>query len=220
MSVTPTKPLTPRQSLLTVGLAIATLLLGLIPTAEADDAALYARKAPPGSAFIRIFNNSHAHTQQAAINNLSLKASGKFNTSPYQFLPAKQYQLTLAGITIPVSLEPDHAYTFYLDATDNIVTVEGAIFKNKRKALIEFYNLTSTPLTLKTSDGKVTVIEPVSPQSRGFREINAVNLGLSAFAEGRKLADAKPIQLKRAQIFSLFAISTSPTKPALFWATN
>ncbi len=197
-------------------LALATLLLTTL-NVKASEEALYGPKAPPGSAFIRIFNSSQAAMLTASIGSKSLTAKGVYSASKYQFLPAGEYTLNIKQSQQPLVLEADHYYTAFLNKSGAISTIEGQAFSQRKKALIAFYNLTDIPLTLKTDNGKGTVIKGVEPNNSGFREVNAVKISLAVFNAQKKIVSASPIALKRGEIFNLFAVSQPNTNPSLVW---
>ncbi|UZE96306.1 alginate O-acetyltransferase AlgF [Alkalimarinus alittae] len=200
-------------------LSLSTMAALLLTTlnVNADDEALYGPKAPPGSAFIRIFNSSQAAMLTASIGSKTLTAEGVYSASEYQFLPAGEYTLNLKQSQQPLVLEAGHYYTAYLNKSGAISTIEGQAFSQRKKALIAFYNLTDAPLTLKTDNGKGTVIKGVDSNNSGFREVNAVKISLAVFNEQKKIASASPIALKRGEIFNLFAISQPNAHPSLVW---
>lgn len=203
--------------LLRASLAICTALLLTTLNVKADDEALYGPKAPSGSAFIRLFNSSQSTSASATIGSKTLTAEGAYNASQYQFLPAGEYTLKMNNLEQPIALEADHYYTAYLNNAGAIATVEGQAFNQRKKALIAFYNLTDAPLTLKTDNGKGTVIKDVNSNNSGFRAVNAVKISLAVFNEHAKVVSASPVALKRGEIFNLFAIKKPNAQPSLVW---
>lgn len=184
---------------------------------RANEEALYGPVAPPGSAFIRLFNNAPSTALSAIIGGKQLDVDGAYSASGYQFLPAGEYSLEMKSLSRQLTLDADHYYTAYVDASGKIAVVEGRGFDQRKKALIAFYNLTASPLSLKTANGKGTVVADVASNESGFREVNAVKIGLAAFINEEKIVDAKPVVLKRGKTFSLFAIGNSNDRPALVW---
>ena len=200
---------------LMLSLTIA-IILGAV-NASANEEAVYGPVAPPGSAFIRIFNNSQATTQSATIGGKSLTVEGAYNAGAYKFFPAEDYKLTIKNNDLTIKLETNHYYTVYLNAENEVTVVEGRGFKQRKKALLAFYNLLNNPISIKTANGKATVIKPVDKNFAGFREVNAVKITLAAFNETEKVLNAKPIALKRGKIFSLFATNNASGQVALVW---
>lgn len=185
--------------------------------ASANEEAVYGPVAPPGSAFIRVFNNGQATTQSATIGGKSLTVEGAYNAGPYKFFPAEDYKLTIKNNELKIKLEADHYYTAYLNAENEVTVAEGRGFKQRKKALLAFYNLLNNPISIKTANGKSTVIKSVDKNFAGFREVNAVKITLAAFNETKKVLDAKPIALKRGKIFSLFATNNASGQATLVW---
>ena len=204
-------------SIWTLSLYLMTALLFYTGSVNASEEALYGPKAPPGSAFVRVFNNAQSALLTANVGGKTMTAEGAYGASAYEFLPAGEYTLSIKNIDHTLTLAADHYYTAYLDASGKISTVEGRAFNQRKKSLIVFYNLTEAPLTLKTENGKGTVIKDVASKTSGFREVNAVKIGLAAFNETAKVVSASPIVLKRGEIFSLFATSNPSAHPTLVW---
>ena len=98
--------------------------------------------------------------------------------------------------------------------------IKDVAFDNPRKALLSFYNLTSNGgVTLKTSDGKVAVIDAVGSLDVANREINAVSIALGAFQSDKALATTSEVNLQRGKVFSVFAIDVGG-EPRLVVAEN
>jgi len=196
--------------------SLAITLLSSSLTTNASDEGLYDPKAPAGSAFIRIFDNTSSSSFTAKIGGKTLKSSDS-NVSPYQFFPQGDYTLDMNGKSYQLPLEANHYYTAYIKPAGDIGVVEGRKFDQRKKALIAFYNFTETPLALKTVNGKSSVLAPVDASDSGFREVNAVKITLATFNETQKLISAGTVALKRGKVFNLFAFIDSNNQPALTW---
>ena len=207
-----------KKSRLSIFFSVIALFLLVQFNVMANEEALYDPVAPPGSAFIRIFNNDQSSELSATIGEKPLKAKDACSASEYHFVPAGNYELEIKGIRRMLNLEADHYYTAYLDALGEIAFIEGRPFNQRKKALIAFYNLIeNASLALMTANGKVSVIKPVDFNGIGFREVNAVKINLSAYQGTEKIVDAKSILLKRGKVFSLFACGSLNNRPTLVW---
>ncbi|MDX1694842.1 MAG: alginate O-acetyltransferase AlgF [Ketobacteraceae bacterium] len=188
--------------------------------AYANEDALYAREAPAGASFVRIFNAS------TSVGPMDVSVDGKLFTDLNLFSATPYYVVTDNNIAVVVSgkkttLEPgkDKAYTIVATDTDMLV-IEDTIFESRRKALISFYNLVnSSALSLKANDGKVDVISNVGFGQRLQRQINATTLSFSIHSEDKSLATTPTVRLERGEVSSLFVVG-APELPRPVWVKN
>ncbi|AYC31880.1 alginate O-acetyltransferase AlgF [Pseudomonas cavernae] len=195
----------------------ALLLAGLFTwqAQAASDAALYGPTAPKGSAFVRLYNASNQEVS-ANVGNTKLDDVGPLGSSDFSFLPGGSYSAQVGSQRVPVKLGPDRYYTLVNLPGAQPQLVEEPPFKNKQKALLRVQNLSDTPLTLKTADGKTPVVENVAPQGHGDREINPVKVDLALFAGDQKVSDLKPVALARGEAVCLY-VTGSAGKLAPVW---
>jgi len=188
---------------------------------QAGEDALYAADAPDGATFIRVVNaDVSGNIPQARIGGKAIKDIEPLAASPYIHLPAGTYQLEVGEQAAPVTMEKDRFYTAVVLDSGELEILADQAFENPRKALISFYNLTDTGgISLKTADGKVSVIEPVQSLAVANREINAVKVALAAFDSGDALARTSPVNLQRGTVFSFFMIDVGGS-PRLVVAEN
>lgn len=206
----------------TIKAVFAVLLSLLVPlSAQAGEDALYAAEAPDGATFIRVVNADVSGTiPQAEIGGKAIKDIAPMDASPYIYLPAGTYELSVGDQAAPVTMEKNRFYTAVVLDSGELKILSDKTFKNPRKALVSFYNLTGDGgISLKTADGKVSVIEPLGPVSVGNREINAVKISLGAFADGETVALTPPVNLQRGKVFSFFVIDAGGS-PQLLVAEN
>lgn len=183
-------------------------LLVSINTAQAGEDALYAADAPDGAAFIRVVNaDASGSIAQATVGGKVIKEIAPLEASPYIYLSAGNYQVDVAGKQVSVTMKKEEFYTVVVRNSGEVKVLKDVTFDNPRKALLSFYNLTDTGgVTLKTSDGKVDVIDSVGSLAVANREINAVRIALGAFQSGQALAKTGEVNLQRGKVFSVFAI--------------
>lgn len=202
--------------------AVTLLLSLLFPVlGQAGEDALYAADAPDGATFIRVVNaDVNGNIPQAKIGGKAIKDIEPLAASPYIHLPAGTYQLEVGDQAAPVTMEKDRFYTAVVLDSGELEIMPDKSFENPRKALISFYNLTEdSGISLKTANGKVSVIDPVESLSVANREINAVKVALSAFASGEALASTSPVNLQRGTVFSFFIMDVGGS-PRLVVAEN
>ncbi|GAA0847628.1 alginate O-acetyltransferase AlgF [Marinobacter szutsaonensis] len=203
--------------------ALSLLLVFLLTplAAQAGEDALYAAEAPDGAAFIRVVNADIKGTvPEASIGGKSLKDIEPLQASPYIYLPEGGYQLSVAGRSAEVTMAKNQFYTAVVMDSGELMVLEDQAFNNPRKALISFYNLTpDSPVSLKTADGKVEVIQGLESMDVANREINAVKVSLGAFDDGQALATTPPVNLQRGKVFSFFALEVEGS-PRLIVSEN
>jgi alginate O-acetyltransferase complex protein AlgF len=190
----------------------------LAPRAHAADEGVYGPVAPPGSAFIRVFNATAQGELEGRVGDKVLSDIASFNASEFVFLPAGKYTLSIAGVNQDVTLKPDRYYTAALKGRE-IKLLENDRFANRLKALVVVYNLVDGgALSLKTQDGR-PVVENVGANTFGQREVNAVRANLALFEGDKKVAEVKPMNLERGRAFSLF-VAGSREQPVTAWVVN
>jgi alginate O-acetyltransferase complex protein AlgF len=149
-----------------------------------------------------------------------IKEVSPLEASPYIYLSEGNYQVDVAGQKTSVNMKKNEFYTVVVLDSGEMKVMKDVAFDNPRKALLSFYNLTSNSgVTLKTSDGKVAVIDAVGSLDVANREINAVSIALGAFQSNKALATTSEVNLQRGKVFSVFAIDVGG-EPRLVVAEN
>lgn len=202
---------------------LALVLLGAAliaaDAAHAGDEALYGPAAPPGSAFIRVFNGTGQSLNDAKVGPEDFNEVPPYDASEFTFVPAGSHTLIAGGTKQQLALKADRFYTAAL-LDGKIQVLENERFGNRLKALVMVYNLAGAgDLSLRTADGKTTVVEKVAPHSVGAREVNAIRAQFALFSGDKRVAAVKPIGLERGRAFSLFVAGT-PDHPMPVWVVN
>ena len=187
---------------------------------NANEDALYAREAPAGASFVRLF---HADTSKGAMD---VKVGGKafselnlFSATPYYVVTDNSIAVYAADKKVTVEPGKDKAYTVVATGAD-LMVIEDSIFKSRRKALISFYNLVDTSqLSLKANGGKVNVINDVGFGQRQERQINATTLSFSVHGKDKSLATTPTVRLERGEVSSLFVVGATGS-PRPIWVKN
>lgn len=188
-------------------------------TTKAGDAALYGPAAPPGSAFIRVFNASDQADLEARVGNEVISDIAAWNVSDFIFVPAGAQRLSAGTADQSIQLAADRYYTAVVGAGGPQL-LDNDRYGNRLKALVILYNLTDAGgLSLKTQDGGTAVVADVAPKASGSREVNAARVQLAVFKGTQRIADAPPVSLARGKAFSLFAVGDA-SAPRLVWAIN
>lgn len=192
-----------RNSLLKTFVLAASLSVLSLPAFAGGDAALYGPTAPKGSTFIRVYNASNAEVS-ATVGSTPLNEIAPLSSSAFSFMPQGDYTAKVGSQTVPVKLASDQYYTLVSNTSGAPQLVEEPPFKNKQKSLVRVQNLSDTPLTLKTADGKTDVVPSVAAKGRGDREINPVKVTLALYQGDKKVSDLKPIALERGEAAVLY----------------
>jgi alginate O-acetyltransferase complex protein AlgF len=203
--------------------ALAVVLVGAAllaaNAARAGDEALYGPAAPPGSAFVRIFNGTSQSLIDARVGPEDMNEVAPFEASEFTFLPPGSYDLTAGPVKQKITLAPDRFYTAAI-IDGKVQLVDNDRFRNRMKALVVLYNLTGdAPLSLKTADGKTPVVENVPPSKSGQREVNAVRTQLALYKGAERVAAVRQVPFERGRAFSLFVAGT-PQAPVPVWVVN
>jgi alginate O-acetyltransferase complex protein AlgF len=177
---------------------------------------LYAREAPPNSAFIHVFNATPSTGVNVRIGDKSQTPLMPYAATPFIFLPPGEYPVTAGAQMQSFKLEANHYYTVAA-GPNGLKLLEFHEPLSRLKAAVSLFNLmTEIPLSLKTADGATPVFEAVAPGTSVQRAINPLQLNLALFSGERKVADVPAISPQRGQSFSLFVAGTSAA-PVLVW---
>lgn len=193
---------------------LAATVLAWIPMQAA--AQLYTKGAPPGSAYIRVLNGTPAQSPAGFIGETAQPSLAAFTAGNFTFLPPGDYTVQIGSRKEVFKLAGDRFYSVaYLP--DGLKSFELEGFKSQLKAMIVMMNLLpGQTLSLKTADGKVTVLDSIAPFKAGQREINPLSVSLAIFEGDRKLADVPATIFERGKASSLIVGGTAAT-PILTW---
>jgi alginate O-acetyltransferase complex protein AlgF len=192
---------------LALGLSCLSLTVA-INNAHAGEEGLYGPTAPAGSAFVRVYNAGPSELD-LSLGSVNIKDVEPRGSSDFAFLPAGSYSASAAGKSLPVSLKADQYYTLVQLPGGELKLVEDPAFKNRQKALVRIQNLSDTPVSLKTADGKTEVIPAVAGKERGDREINPVKVRLALFAGEQKVSDLSPLVVERGEVVCLYVTGSA-----------
>ncbi len=183
-----------------------TLFAILFPiAAAADDAELYDPKVNEDEGLIRVLNLTGKNST-LAINGAPaiFRKIPPYNFTDYIVTKEGRKTLQLGAASLDVVIERGATSTFTVLPNGKIKALHDAVIGKKGKSLITLYNFTDNlPLTLKTANGKTTIIEPVQPASSNHREINPVKIAPAVFSDQSKIKALDPIQLKRNTPYSI-----------------
>lgn len=212
-------PQPPQFFLLALALVMGTVLALAAVAARAGDEALYGPAAPPGSAFIRVFNGTSQSINEAKVGTEDFTEIPPFDASEFTFLPPGTHTLTAGAVKQSLTLKPDRFYTAAI-MNGKVKLLDGERYSNRMKALVIVYNLVDgSELSLRTADGKTPVVDKVAPNGTGQREVNAVRTQLALYRGEQRIAQVRPVSLERGRAFSLF-VTGSADQPVPVWVVN
>lgn len=186
---------------------------------------LYDAAPPPDSSFVRVINvvTGTPSPLSPIVGGKTLMTVAAKGHTDYYPLPKGDKKYVLGKLTGSVTLAAGHFYTLVVSgeaAAVKMSLLEDPTPQNKARALINFYNLSSVPtLSLKTTDGKTTVIDKLGAGKVGSRAVNPLKVSLSAFGDTQPLATLKDTAFERGFAYTLLAMGTSD-KLELVWFAN
>lgn len=191
------------------------LVFGLawLPSASAQ---LYAKGAPPGSTFVRVLNGTANPSQAGFIGDSPQLPLPPYTAGMFAFMPPGPQVVQIGSLKETFQFAADRFYS--VANTDNglkVFELEG--FKSQLKAMVVVLNLLpDTTVSLKTSDGKVAIIDGVVPYKAAQREINPLAITMALFKGDQKIADVPAVLLERGKASSLIVGGTAAV-PVLTW---
>ena len=186
-------------------LFLVSVLLCLPMTATGADEGLYARKPPVNAAFFRVLNATDATPLEVRLNGKAVTTLAPLTVSRYGFSTASPFHFQLNGKAQSVTAPAKSISTIVWDGRD-IFTFKEKPFTNHKKARLKVFNVSTKPITLKTSNGKTTVIKEVAKYQYDYRDVNALELPFTFFRDGTPILTTEKIALHKGRATSLFLI--------------
>ena len=195
------------------------LLGALAAVAQIASAGLYPRAAPPGSAFVRVFNATNQANVSGKVGDKAIPATPPMDASTYVFVDPGEKPASVGSQQQNIKFDGSRCYT--LAVTPNgIQSFEQDCFNSQLKSLLSVFNLIDgASVNVRIAESGTKVIEDVAPKSSGHREVNPAKATLAVYNGDTKIGDAKPMQLERGKVFSLF-VTGSASDPKLAWVIN
>jgi alginate O-acetyltransferase complex protein AlgF len=191
---------------------------GLTLASTAAYAGLYPRAAPPGSAFVRVFNGTSAPAP-AKIGDKTVPETQPMGASDYVFVEPGSVSASMGGKNESLTLDKSRCYTVAM-TEEGAQSFDQDCFSSQLKSLLSVFNLIDgTTISVRMADGGAKVIDGVAGKASGHREVNPAKATLAVFNGEQKIGDAKPVQLERGKVFSLFVTGTA-SDPRLTWVVN
>jgi alginate O-acetyltransferase complex protein AlgF len=186
------------------------MILGAVTMpAFAQDQGLYDPLPPEGSAFVRFVSESPENgSKQAKANDKGYDYLNFKQVSSYYVIPKGAVKASIGSAAKDFNAESGKFYTVVLNEGGALEVKDDPKNENEAKSQIVFYNLTDKPdLSLKTADGKVVIVPPLSAGAVGDKQINPVKVSIAIFDGETKLKDLGPVSLERGSSYSAIAMN-------------
>jgi len=189
-------------------LLIIALCLPLSAQANMDTG-LYDPLPPEGSAFVRYINAAgEKGSKQTGANGKGYVYLENHEVSPYFVVEAEKTKVTFGELSHEFELEEGKFYSVLWQ--DDLSVIEDIPSDNRAKSQILFYNLASdNALSLKTTEGNVSIITDVNKNEVKAREINPVKINVSVFDGDTEFKQAETLSMERGMVYSAFAFDDS-----------
>lgn len=153
-------------------------------SANADEAALYdpiVRADEALSRVLKMTDNAISLTLQPLNKQLPRTVSLRFPA--YIRATAGQLTLTSAQRNLTLDAKAGNLYTVSVKPDGSWLLMQDKKINKKGKSMLALYNFSnSRNLSLKTSNGKTSIISDIAPASSGQREINAMALHMAIYS--------------------------------------
>lgn len=181
--------------------ALLGLLAGASHAREDAGAELYDAAAPADSAFVRVLNLSSSTVRVALSGKNQAQQVSAGQLGGYRFTAPGQARLEVGSQSLSPSLAANTATTFIYDG-QQLSMLQDAFVNEPKKAQIGFYNLSGQQLTLKTLDGRHTIIDKVPAGQNGSRMVNELKIAFAAYHDDNKVAEFPEVFLKKGRTYS------------------
>ena len=187
---------------------LAFLILSLPAFAASEDEGLYDELPPEGSAFVRFIHADPTleGDKPPQVNGRSRDGVKFTGIKPYGVVPPGKVSAQLGTATLEFEAEPAAHYTLILQ-NGELKSFKDPEPKDALKAQMIVYNMTSKDnVALKTADGKVSVVGPLTAGEIANREINPIKVSFAIYVGDEKFADMVdwPLERQESYIIAVF----------------
>lgn len=184
--------------------------------ALAGDEALYGKPPPPDAVFFRVLNLSSETLEVKLQGNVLINLDSQ-SVSPYGFASSGQVDIALNGKAMSLPGPAKSQYTLvYSTSEEAPLQIEEELFDNKRQARLAVYNLSTVPnVTLKSVDGKHTIIENVALGDAETRDVRAIKIATAVHDAEGEIAQTGALKLARDKVTSIFVLGDNASASVL-----
>ena len=178
------------------------------------DTGLYDPVPPEGSAFIRFVSLDDANgSKEAKVNNKSLEFVRFKDISSYFVMPQGALEAKIGHAEKDFEVEGGNFYTVVLSKNQDLQIYQDEKNDNQAKAQIIYYNFSpNNNLSVKTNDGKVEIIPPVSSGKQDAQQINPVKVSLAVYDGDKMVKDLGAVSLERGHSYSIVTFPNNEMK--------
>lgn len=199
--------------------SIMIILACVLPLpAMAGDEALYAKNPPANAAFCRVLNASGSIPLEVKLDGKKIVTLAPLRVSRYGYTTSGTFHFSCNGEDINLPASPKSLITLIWTENESYSVMEKSFYKMK-KARLKIFNIgTPTPITLKTANGKTSLIDSVANKQYGFRDVNALTMPFAFYEGDVKILQTNNISLHKGRTTSLFLIRNGSS--SLYVATE
>ncbi|MCL1079023.1 hypothetical protein D5R81_13700 [Parashewanella spongiae] len=190
---------------------ITALLLISTSNAYSNETALYDPQVKANEALVRVLNlTEHSIVANFVSVNKKINNTASFTFSSYIRVRAGQNNFSINGHELSIDVKQGQFYTVVTKPDGNLTFAVDKKINKKGKSMIAVYNYSKAKtLSLKTANGKVTIIENVKPNATGYREINALSINMGIFEDTTKVRETNKQHLQKDKIKNIAIIDAS-----------
>lgn len=195
-----------RKSLLGF-VVLALMVLSSAVAFAGQDEGLYDAVPPEGSSFIRFIHAQPEISEVPPIVNGKQRDGIKFGgVKPYGVVAHGKVNVEMGPAKLEFETEAQGYYTVILQ-NNALRVVKDPKATDDLKAQIIVYNLTGREdISLKTADGKVSVIGPVKAGEVLDRAVNPIKVSFAIYAGDQKFADLMDWPLERQESYIIAVV--------------
>lgn len=186
------------------------LALGAFSPAMAEgDEGLYDDVPPEGSVFIRFIHAQKSSTSEIhpSVNGRERDGARLGAVKPYSVAPNGPVSVSFGGAEETFEAEPGAHYSVILQEDGSLRIEKDPEASDPLKAQIILYNFTGRDdISVRTADGKVTVIGPLASGSFEDRAVNPIKVSFAVYAGDEKYADLADWPLERGQSYTISVV--------------
>jgi alginate O-acetyltransferase complex protein AlgF len=194
------------------------ILLTLSTLTNTFSQTLYDPEPPENAAFVRIANFSK-DAVSTEINNTKFDSILSNNISPYKVVSSGKSIIENISKS-DFDIKSKQFYTFVIDETKKTLFLNDSKSPSLTKSGISVYNISRiSNISLKTGDGKISVIQDVAVGSVKSKFVNAIKVNLAIFIGNTKASSLGDIQFERSMSYSVFFYG-KPDYYKFIWLKN
>lgn len=180
--------------------------MSLLFSASAQDEGLYAPAPPADAAFVRVLHAAEgAGEVTPSLGDTSFEALSYGSVSPYRVVLQGTAALSAGDVSGALELDAGRFYTVVL--TDTATLLQDPTLQNRAQTLLVLYNVSESPVSLKTADGSTDVIPDVAPSELGSIEVNPISVAFGVFSGETALTAFDEVALERGAVYSSFVLA-------------